>query len=65
MTEEVAREMLASDPAVKARFEQRMGSDEKFASDPVARLEFFYRLHSSWDERHNLYPVMRSDADLH
>jgi hypothetical protein len=23
-------------------------------------LEFFYRRHSSWDERFNLYPVFRT-----
>ena len=64
VAEEVARKMLARDPALKARFEQRLREDEPFAKDPTARLEFFHRLHSSWDERHNLYPVMRSDVDL-
>ena len=50
-----------TDPALKARFEQRLREDEQFAKDPTARLEFFHRLHSSWDERHNLYPVLRVD----
>lgn len=59
VTEEVAREMLAKDPALKARFEKRIREDAAFAQNPQARLEFFYRLHSSWDERYNLYPVMR------
>ena len=59
VAEEVAREMLAIDPALKARFEKRVREDAAFAKDPQARLEFFYRLHSSWDERNNLYPVMR------
>ena len=59
VAEEVAREMLAKDPALKARFEERVREDAAFANDPQARLEFFYRLHSSWDERNNLYPVMR------
>ncbi len=61
VAEDVAREMLAKDPALKARFEQRIREDAAFAKDPQARLEFFYRLHSSWDERNNLYPVMRTD----
>ncbi|MET0656364.1 MAG: peptidase M14, partial [Pseudoxanthomonas sp.] len=60
VAEEVAREML-QDPAVKARFEQRIRDDAAFAKDPQARLEFFHRLHASWDERYNLYPVMRVD----
>lgn len=59
VTEEIAREMLAKDPALKARFEKRIREDAAFAQNPQARLEFFYRLHSSWDERYNLYPVMR------
>ncbi|MGH8061159.1 MAG: peptidase M14, partial [Pseudoxanthomonas sp.] len=62
VTEDVAREMLGKDPALKARFEKRVAEDAAFAKDPQARLDFFYRLHSSWDERYNLYPVMRTDA---
>ncbi|NDK40168.1 peptidase M14 [Pseudoxanthomonas gei] len=58
VAEDVAREML-KDPAVKASFEQRLKADAAFARDPAARLDFFYRLHSAWDERNNLYPVMR------
>ena len=62
VAEEVAREMLTKDPALKARFEQKLKDDPAFARSPAARLEFFYRLHTSWDERYNLYPVMRVDA---
>ncbi|MCC5096330.1 M14 family metallopeptidase [Xanthomonas campestris] len=61
VAEDVAREMLARDPALKAQFEQRLASDPAFAADPQARLEFFYRLHPSWDERYRLYPVLRTD----
>lgn len=60
VAEEVAREMLAKDPALKARFEQRLRDDKAFAGDPRARLDFFYRLHPSWDERYLLYPVLRT-----
>jgi hypothetical protein len=59
VTEQVAREMLASDPAVKAEFERRLREDAEFAASPSARLEFFYRRHSAWDERLQLYPVLR------
>ncbi|WP_454830462.1 M14 family metallopeptidase [Pseudoxanthomonas wuyuanensis] len=61
VAEQVAREML-EDPAVKAAFEQRLREDKAFAGDPAARLQFFYRRHPSWDERYNLYPVMRTDV---
>ena len=56
-----AREMLR-DPAVRAEFERRLREDTAFAQSPAARLEFFYRRHPSWDERYQLYPVLRVDA---
>jgi hypothetical protein len=61
VAEEVARDMLAKDPALKARFEQRLRDDADFAKNPAARLEFFARLHSSWDASYNVYPVLRTD----
>lgn len=61
VAEAVAREMLR-DPAVKAEFERRLREDTAFAENPAARLEFFYRRHPSWDERYQLYPVLRVDA---
>jgi hypothetical protein len=64
VAEEIAREMLASDPETAAAFRQRLASDPEFAADPEARLDFFYRRHPSWDERLNLYPVYRTDDEL-
>ncbi len=64
VTEMVARDMLARDPTLKAEFERRLRDDPDFAGSGTARLEFFYRRHPSWDERYNLYPVMRTDAAL-
>lgn len=63
VAEEVAEQMLKQDPALRREFEQRL-EDPKFAGDPGARLDFFYRRHSSWDERYNLYPVFRVDGEL-
>jgi Zinc carboxypeptidase len=62
VAEDVAEQMLKSDPAVRKEFEQRLSEDAAFARDPNARLDFFYRRHSAWDERYNLYPVYRVDA---
>jgi hypothetical protein len=59
VAEDVAREMLKADPELKAQFEQRLKNDLAFARDPQARLEFFARRHPSWDQRYNLYPVLR------
>ncbi|PPU04019.1 M14 family metallopeptidase [Xanthomonas arboricola] len=60
VAEEVARDMLANDAALKAQFEQRIASDPDFAKNPQARLEFFAKRHASWDERYQLYPVLRT-----
>jgi zinc carboxypeptidase len=62
VAEDVAGQMLKSDPAVRQEFEKRLSEDPEFARDPTARLDFFYRRHSTWDERYNLYPVYRVDA---
>jgi hypothetical protein len=59
VAEEVAREQMAADPALAAQFKNKIESDPAFANSAQARLEFFARRHSSWDERLNLYPVMR------
>ncbi len=60
VAEEVAREQLAADPALRAEFEKKLLADTTFASNPAARLDFFARRHSSWDVRYQLYPVMRT-----
>ncbi|WP_440225451.1 M14 family zinc carboxypeptidase [Dokdonella sp. MW10] len=65
VAEDVARAMLRDDPAVAKAFNERLATDEAFARSPAARLEFFARRHSSWDERLDLYPVMRSDVEPH
>ncbi|NYZ64105.1 M14 family metallopeptidase [Luteimonas deserti] len=59
VAEQVARDMLTADPALRREFEARLREDPAFAGDPKARLEFFYRRHSAWDTRLNLYPVLR------
>ena len=59
VTEAVAREMLAGDPALAAEFERRLREDAAFAASPRARLDFFYQRHPSWDDRYRLYPVYR------
>ncbi|AKC85472.1 M14 family metallopeptidase [Pseudoxanthomonas suwonensis] len=61
VAEAVAREMLDADPALRDGFERRLAAEPAFAADPSARLDFFYRRHPAWDERHGLYPVLRLD----
>ena len=59
VAEHVAREMLAKDPALADAFKKKISEDPKFAKDPKARLQYFYKLHSAWDEELNKYPVIR------
>jgi hypothetical protein len=60
VAEDVAREQLAADPKLAVQFKQKLADDPAFAASPTARLEFFARRHPSWDERFNLYPIMRT-----
>jgi hypothetical protein len=60
--EKVAREMLAQQPQLAIEFQERLRKDPQFATDPRARLDFFYRRHPSWDRNLNLYPVFRIET---
>ena len=62
VAEDVARAQLAADPQLAAQFRQKLADDPAFAHNPKARLAFFARRHASWDERLNLYPVLRTDV---
>lgn len=64
VAEAVAREQLAKDPALREAFAKRLDTDKEFAASPEARLDFFYRRAASFDERLDLYPVMRSEVVL-
>lgn len=63
VAEEVARQQLAADPALAAEFARKLQEDPQFAKDPQARLQFFARRHSSWDERFNLYPILQTAVE--
>jgi hypothetical protein len=64
VAEQIAAQMLAADPALRSEFTAKLEADPYFAASPGDRLEFFLRRHASWDERYNLYPVMRVDVPL-
>jgi len=63
VAEEVARQMMAADPALAAEFKRRLEADPEFAKSKSERLAFFHRRSPSWDERYNLYPVLRVDVE--
>ena len=63
MVEQLAREMLARDPALKAAFEQKLHGDPAFAADSRARLAFFFERSPWYTAQHvGAYPVLRLDA---
>jgi murein tripeptide amidase MpaA len=64
VAEQIAAGLLAADPGLRTEFTAKLTSDPYFAASPSDRLEFFLRRHVSWDERYNLYPVMRIDSPL-
>ncbi len=57
--EEMARQMMRDNPALKEEFEQKLESDSAFAASPRDRLDFFYRHSPYWDDRINIYPVAK------
>jgi murein tripeptide amidase MpaA len=62
--ENLAREMMSEDPALRAEFLLKLQSDMKFASSPSSRLQFFYERSAYWDPQMNLYPVGRIMSSL-
>lgn len=56
--EEIAREMLEKDEALRKEFAERL-KDAEFAASPRARLDFFYRRSPYYDRRIGVYPVGR------
>jgi murein tripeptide amidase MpaA len=59
VSEKLAREMMAENPALRDEFERRLNDDAEFAASPRARLQFFYERSPYWDPEINLYPVGR------
>jgi hypothetical protein len=65
VAEDVALQQLAADPQLKSAFEKKLATDAKFAQSTEARLEFFERRHESWDDRYELYPIIRVATPLY
>ncbi len=57
--ENLAREMMKKDPALRREFERQLAMDSAFAANPTERLQFFYRRSPYWDPQKDLYPVGR------
>ena len=57
--EDLAEKMFANDPLLAGEFQQLVWTDPTFASDPTARLNFFYARSPYRDARKNVYPIVR------
>ena len=59
--EPTAERMLAEDPRLAEEFRAKVENDERFRSDPRARLQWLYERTPWYDERARLYPVAREE----
>ncbi len=57
--EPLAQKMLDSDVELKARFEQKLATDDVFAASQYQRLMWFYEQTPFYDEMYLFYPVAR------
>ena len=57
--EALAREMMATDPALRREFEELLVTDSDFAASPLERLRFFHKRSPYWDPQMNVYPAGR------
>lgn len=57
--DDLAAEVLQKDPELKARLEEKKKTDEKFAANGSAQLDFIYKNSPYYEPGHNRYPVYR------
>jgi hypothetical protein len=57
--ESIAARMATENPKLQAEFAEKLRTDEKFAADPQARLEFFYYRSPYAEADRNIYPIFR------
>lgn len=62
--EKLAREMMETDPKLRAEFMERLRSDAAFRGSAAARLRFFYERSPYFDSFKNAYPVVRVTKPL-
>lgn len=57
--DDLAAEVLKNNPALKTKLEEKKKTDEKFAANGSAQLDFIYRNSPYYEPGHNRYPVYR------
>jgi hypothetical protein len=62
--EEMAVEILASDPTLKSEFEKKKLQEAEFAKNPRAQLLYIYQHSKYYEKSHNRYPVVRINETI-
>lgn len=57
--EDLAIEILASDPSLEAKLKAKQKADDEFAKDGQAQLEYIYENSPYYEQTHNIYPIAR------
>jgi hypothetical protein len=57
--EDIAEQFLKDNPEVQQEFEEKMKTDEDFAKNPRAQLNFVYKKSPYYEKAHNLLPIYR------
>jgi hypothetical protein len=57
--EKMMREMMAKDPNLKIEFDKKCSSDTLFSQDPEEIYNWFYSKTPYWDQKLNIYPIIR------
>ena len=57
--DDLAAEVLKKDPELRAKLEEKKKTDEKFAANGSAQLDFIYKNSPYYEPGHNRYPVYR------
>jgi hypothetical protein len=59
LSEPIARRMMADQPELRRQFEQKLASDQQFAADPQARLQWWFEQSKYQPEDAGRYPIVR------
>lgn len=62
--EDTATEILKNNPSLKAKLEEKKASDEVFAKNGTAQLDFVYKNSDYYEKTHNRYPVARLTSNV-
>jgi len=57
--EDIAEQFLKDNPEVKKEFDEKLASDEKFAKNPRAQLNFVFKKSPHYEKAHMLIPIFK------